>query len=220
MLIDKILSQIAPHECLGCFAEGALVCSSCESYLIQAPSVCYYCHEPTEDGLTCNGCAPFSDLYAVRAATLYIAITKDLIWLLKFQGTQAAAREIAKQMTVHVPNLPEIVIVPIPTATSRVRQRGYDQAKLIARELAATTKTPYSSALRRDGQLRQRGSSRSQRTSQLQGAYRVARPSDIQGRHVILIDDVLTTGSTLEAAAKVLKVAGATKVSGLVFARA
>ena len=79
---------------------------------------------------------------------------------------------------------------------------------------------PYAATLRRSGQLRQRGASRDQRADQLQGAYRVVKPLDVRGRQVILIHDVLTTGSTLEAAAKVIKAAGAERISGLVFARA
>jgi ComF family protein len=220
MLIDRILSQLAPHECLGCFAEGALLCADCSRYLIPAPAACYNCGKPTKDARTCIACLPYSDLAAVRAATLYKAITKDLVWQLKFQGTQAAASEIAGQLARFVPRLPEAIIVPVPTATSRVRQRGYDQANLIARELARKTGVAYSAALRRSGQHHQRGSNRDQRTNQLQDAYRVAKPSAIRDRHVILIDDVLTTGSTLEAAAKVAKAAGAKRVSGLVFAKA
>lgn len=220
MLIDKILSHLAPHECLGCSAEGALLCSDCVRYLIPAKQGCYHCYRITEEGRTCIGCLPYSDLYAVRVATAYKAIAKDLIWHLKFNGTQAAASEMAQRLAAFVPNLPEYVIVPIPTATSRVRQRGYDQANLIARELAKKTKTPYAPALRRSGQTNQRGSNRDQRTSQLENAYRVTHATQIKGKHVLLIDDVLTTGSTLEAAAKVMKAAGAKRVTGLVFARA
>ena len=198
----------------------SLLCQDCVRYLIPAPSACYHCHKPTKAARTCAACLPFSNLSAVRAATKYKAITKDLVWHLKFHGTQAAAREIAEQLVKFVHKLPGFVIVPIPTATSRIRQRGYDQANLIARELARKTGLAYAPVLRRSGQFHQRGSNRDQRTSQLQGAYRVAKPSAIRNQHVILIDDVLTTGSTLEAAAKVLKVAGASRISGLVFARA
>jgi ComF family protein len=151
---------------------------------------------------------------------VYKAIAKDLVWNLKFQGTQAAASEIAERLAKFVPRSPGFVIIPVPTATSRVRQRGYDQANLIARELARKTGVAYSPALRRSGQFHQLGSSRKRRISQLQDAYRVAKPLDVKAMHVILIDDVLTTGSTLEAAAKVIKAAGAERISGLVFARA
>lgn len=220
MIIDKILSHIAPHECLGCSIEGALLCSECIRYLIPTKQGCCHCSRLTDDGRTCIGCLPYSDLYAVRVATAYKAIAKDLIWHLKFNGTQAAASEVANSLVAYVPNDPDYVIVPIPTATSRIRQRGYDQANLIARELAKKTKTPYSPVLRRIGQTNQRGSSRDQRTSQLENAYRITHAARIKGKHVLLIDDVFTTGSTLEAAAKVMKYSGARRVTGLVFARA
>jgi ComF family protein len=119
-----------------------------------------------------------------------------------------------------VPSHPDFVIVPAPTATSRARHRGYDQAALIARSLATKTEVQYLPVLRRSGQHHQVGSNRAERLRQLQNAYRVIRPANIVGKHVLLIDDVLTTGATLEAAAKVLKAAGAKRVSGVVFARA
>lgn len=220
MLLDRIMAQLAPHECLGCFAEGALLCSDCCKYLIPSPSACYHCRKPSEGGRTCLSCLPYSDLAAVQVATAYKAIAKDLIWHLKFNGTQAAASEIADQLLRFVPLDQECVIVPVPTATSRIRQRGYDQATLIARELAKKTGAEYSATLRRSGQFRQLGSNKDQRTSQLQGAHRLVRPRDVSNRRVILIDDVLTTGSTLEAAAKVIKAAGATRITAIVFARA
>lgn len=220
MLIDKILAYIVPHECLGCSAEGALLCSNCERYLIHVDPACYHCRKPTEGSRTCIACLPYSDLYAVCVATTYKAIAKDLIWHLKFNGTQAAATEIADQLARFVPRDPDFVLMPIPTASSRIRTRGYDQADLITRALAKKTGVEYLPALRRSGQTRQRGSNRDQRTSQLSDAYRIISRYDVRDRHVLLVDDVMTTGSTLEAAAKVLKAAGAKRVSGLVFARA
>ena len=108
MLFDRLLSQIAPHECLSCFAEGALLCQDCVRYLIPAPSACYHCHKPTKAARTCAACLPFSNLSAVRAATMYKAITKDLVWHLKFHGTQAAASEIAEQLVSLYPNSPDL----------------------------------------------------------------------------------------------------------------
>jgi ComF family protein len=182
--------------------------------------MCYRCRKLSPDGRTCKPCRSSSDLFIVRAATFYKGLAKNLVWQLKFQGAQAAAREIAEQLFRFLPQGEDFVIVPVPTATSRIRRRGYDQATLIARYLARSSGLPYSATLRRRGQHHQLGSSRTQRITQLQGAYRSVRPERVAHKHVVLIDDVLTTGATLEAAAKVIKAAGAKRISALVFARA
>jgi ComF family protein len=114
----------------------------------------------------------------------------------------------------------DAVLVPVPTATSRVRQRGYDQAELLCRELASLTRLPYRTALARHGQSRQVGTNRTERRAHLEGALRVRHPETIQGKHVVLVDDVLTTGATIEAAAKVIRRAGAKRVDAIVFAQA
>lgn len=114
----------------------------------------------------------------------------------------------------------EAVLVPVPTATSRVRQRGYDQAGLLSQELSRRTGLPSLPLLARCGQDRQVGSGRTERVRHLTGAFRVPAGKDVRGKHVILVDDVLTTGATLEAAAATLHKAGAARVDALVFAQA
>lgn len=220
MLLDKLIAQLAPHECLCCATEGSLLCSACLTMLSPAPSACYRCQRLTESGETCQSCCASSPLFAVRAATVYEGMAKDLVWKLKFDGAQAAAEEMANMLSRSVPRHTDVLLVPVSTATTRVRQRGYDQAKLIARALARQTGAQYLPALRRSGQSHQVGATRAQRIQQLKDAYRVAKPGAIKNQHIVLIDDVLTTGATLEAAAAVLRTAGAKRVSALVFARA
>lgn len=220
MLLDTLLAQIAPHECLGCSTEGSLLCADCCRGLTPVVSACYSCRKLSDTAQTCTRCRAHSDLFAVKSAAVYEGLAKDLVWQLKFKGSQAAATDMVRLMAPLVPRLPGFVLVPVPTATSRIRRRGYDQATLIAKALARQTGVAYSPMLRRSGQHHQLGSSRAQRLRQLQEAYRVTTASDVTGRHVILIDDVLTTGATLEAAARAIKTAGAQHVSGLVFARA
>ncbi len=117
--------------------------------------------------------------------------------------------------------LPEnALLVHIPTATSRVRQRGYDQAELIARQAAKRMGLPHKGALMHLGQKQQHGASRAQRLAQLRDAFRIIRPDLIEDRHIVLVDDVITTGATLDAAAQALKAAGAKRVSALIFAQA
>jgi ComF family protein len=113
-----------------------------------------------------------------------------------------------------------VVIVHVPTASSRVRRRGYDQARLLARAISKHTGLPHRPLLTRMGQHHQVGARREQRVTQLASAFRVSNPKPVDGNHIILIDDVLTTGATLEAAARALKAAGAKRVDGLVFAQA
>lgn len=159
--------------------------------------------------------------------TVYDGVAKDLIWQLKFHGAQAAAEVMARHMA---PLLSDIygsttsrlaVLVPVPTATSRARHRGYDQARLLARELSRQTGLPYADCLRRSGQTHQVGASRVQRLKQLQTAFRVKASRFLPvSDTVILVDDVLTTGATLESAAAVLEQTGRCSIDAVVFAQA
>lgn len=218
-IIDRLLTVLTPYECLGCAAEGDLVCTACIQQLIDIPQRCYRCDMSADNGRTCHGCRVASNLYQVWAGTAYSGIAKDLVWKLKFGGAQMAAKRMATRL---VPLLDDngFVVVPVPTAVSRVRRRGYDQAKLIARELSRQARLPYLDCLARSGRTHQVGASRDQRLAQLEGAFRVVTPEKIKNAHILLVDDVLTTGATMEVAAGLLKKHGAVRVSAAVFARA
>lgn len=218
-MLDTLSSLYAPHHCLGCQTEGALLCSSCLTSLSRAPDRCYRCHALSFGGRTCTGCRRHSKLYGVQTVTVYEGFGKELIARLKFSGTRAAAKTIAALMsTLALPA--DAIIVPIPTATSRVRLRGYDQAMLIGKICAHMAERPFAPILRRIGQHRQVGASRAERVAHMDGSFVVWHPERIRGRTVVLIDDVLTTGATLESAAAVVKAAGAKRVQAVVFARA
>jgi ComF family protein len=216
-VIDKLISNIVPHDCLGCGYEGRIICAACAANFKLVPERCYRCRKISPGGRTCAACRRQSYLRAARAATSYDSLAKEVVWRLKFHGIQEAAAVMARQMAL--PGLDgSAMLVPVPTASSRARGRGYDQAKLLGRELSRQTKLPYIDCLRRVGQTHQVGASRRQRQAQLQGAFRVSRAS-LAGQAVILVDDVLTTGSTLEAAAEALKRAGARDINAIVFAQ-
>ena len=114
----------------------------------------------------------------------------------------------------------DVLIVPLPTARRRVRGRGYDQAVLIARALAKRTGRRYAPLLMRLGSQEQIGANKQQRQAQLQDVFRVKRPGLARGARILLIDDVMTTGASLESAAATLHHAGAKTIGSLVFARA
>jgi len=140
---------------------------------------------------------------------------------MKYERAQSGIYEIAALIT---PLLGEIsgsaVIAHIPTATNRVRMRGYDHTYLLARALSRSSTLPFRVLLARVGQTHQVGASRTERLKQLEGAFRPVHANAIEGRHIVLVDDVLTTGATLEAAARSLKRAGAQSVSAIIFAEA
>lgn len=153
-------------------------------------------------------------------STLYDGMAKQVVARYKFLRARAAAGPIAEALEHTVPFLPSDTLVTfVPTATRRLRQRGYDQAELIAKEFARARGLRCVRLVTRVSQARQVGATKKQREYQLARAFLVVKPGVCLGRSVIVFDDVVTTGSTLEAIAKVLRSAGAKHVDGAVFAQ-
>lgn len=218
-LFELLIDILAPLECLGCSSEGSLLCNNCSARLSVSGSHCYSCRKPTANYAVCTDCKARSSLSHVYVATTYSGIAKDILWQLKLAGVRSSARLIANKIAPLISYQPQTLLVPTPTATGRARQRGYDQANLIARELSRISGMPRGNLLARSGQTHQHGLSRKQRLRQLDQAYRAVHSSRFRGKHIILIDDVITTGATLESAARVLVNAGAKSVSAAVFAQ-
>ena len=219
--LDNLMSLIAPHECLACGHEGGLFCSTCIELLPSEQPGCYRCGKFDRSSKTCSNCRRQSSLEHVYIRTSYELFGRELVRKLKFERGLAAANAAAQAMYQQFGDefSEGPVFVPIPTASSRVRRRGYDQSVLIARQLAKLTGGSCIPALERLGQHRQTGSSRAERLTQLKDAFH-ARPKQLQGvSEAILVDEVLTTGATLETAADTLRQAGVTHISAVVFAK-
>lgn len=218
-IIEYIIEKIAPHDCLGCGARGSLLCTNCRELLPPVVSRCYRCHKSSELGRTCRNCRAGSKLYAARSVTSYDWPAKELVWRLKFKQARAAGEEIGQMVAALLDASPGTVLTHIPTAPSRIRQRGYDQARLIAKTASLKTGLPYKCLLVRESSSQQHGAGRRVRYAQAKDMFTANRQADITGQHIILIDDVITTGATLEAAALALKNAGAKQVEAIVFAQ-
>lgn len=220
-IVERLISIVAPHECIACGYEGSLLCTNCIELLGPLPpEKCFSCQKISSNNKTCKNCRQKSKLGHVWIRTEYKDEAKELIHLLKFERAKASQEIIAAAMVEILPKRTSTIIVPIPTASSRKRQRGYDQSVLIAKRISTITSLPLERFISRIGQSRQVGSLKTERLLQLRDAFLVNKPEQIKGAHIILIDDVMTTGATLEAAATVLRNAGAKQVDALVFARA
>lgn len=220
-LLDTLLSIVAPHYCLCCGCEGSLLCALCaELELSPLPSRCYRCKQVTSDFSVCSSCRRQTVLRHVWVRTAYNDVSSQPLLAYKFERARAAYKPLATAMYGALPLLPEdTLIMSVPSSTGRIRERGYDHTKLIARELAQRTGLLQVWAVARTGQSHQFGASRSVRLKQLQGTFVVTDLKHVKSKKVLLVDDVITTGATLETLAKALKQAGASQVDALVFAQ-
>ena len=219
-LIDRFLSLIAPHSCVGCDHEGSLYCGECADIMERLPSICYACARATHDNTPCASCLSHSGPQHVWITTTYKGGPKLLIKAYKFEEKRAAAARIAELIDESLPYFPDPPLVAfVPTVTSHRRARGFDHAEYIARELAKGRDWHYARLLHRTSQVRQLGATREQRQSQLKGLFRPINKQLIKNRHILLVDDVITTGATVGECARVLYKNGAAKVDVAAFAR-
>lgn len=214
--------------CVGCGSEGQALCTMCStSEILPFGEKCWSCNRLSLRSQTCASCRASGAPNFVWINTDYEKIAKCLVSEYKFRHNRAAAQPISELMseTLLYFNQDEqlisknYLIVPVPTASSRIRQRSFDHADLLAKNIAHKLKYEYRRALLRKGQLRQTGSKRAQRLKQISGSFYVKPYASIKSRNILLIDDVVTTGATISEAASTLRRAGARSVDALVFAK-
>ncbi len=218
-ILERAVELLTPFDCFICGREGNMLCRSCaETRIEEQISRCYLCNKITVQHRTCRSC--HSKLRRVWWLGSYESTIKSLIYSMKYQRNRGYGRELGLLLADSISYLPkETLVVSAPTAPKRIRQRGFDQAELIAKQVAGVHKLDYKPLLYRATQVDQIGKNRLQRYQQMRGSIKVLKPGQIQGRSILLIDDVLTTGATLEAAARVLRESGAAHVDAAVVAR-
>lgn len=218
--IDRFLSFFAPYNCVGCGTEGAVLCSECLEAIPQLPSLCYACGKATKSGMPCGACAKKMQPQHVWMYAAYKDVAKEVLHSYKFDEQRGAATPIASAMEQTLPYFAEPPLVTfVPTASSHRRLRGFDHAELLAKEIAKARKWHHVRLLHRSGRVRQLGATRVTRKQQLKGIFSPASSLDITGKHILLVDDVVTTGATIEACTMVLKNMGAARVDAVLFAR-
>ena len=213
----RALDAALPASCIGCGAEGQPICARCEPALdarldhaagvpIGLPG------ELPEPLLQLEWCAPFH------------GVTRDALHAIKYGGEQRLAvplgRAVARRWAAV--GVGATLVVNVPVHADRAKQRGYDQAELIARVAARDLGLPFLPSLRRArATIAQFDLDRRDRARNVRGAFAITPAAEgrIVGAWVLLIDDVVTTGSTLAACAAALHDAGALGVSAVTVAR-
>ena len=215
-----LLDLLFPARCVGCDAPaGWPVCASCSRHVgvLSAPW-CERCGRPSEaPRRECLDCPP-RVVDRSRAPFLYDGPIADAIKAMKFLGAHALAPHLGTAMAQLAEDLEGDVVTWVPLSRRRRARRGFDQAEMLARVVSKRLDLPAARLLVRgrdaSSQARRTGA---ERRAVLKGAFRPARRS-IHDR-VLLVDDVLTTGSTAAACAEVLKAGGAGSVHLLTAAR-
>lgn len=212
---------VLPSACLVCAAvQRDVVCAACAGELMRPLARCPRCATPGSHG-HCGLCADDDPLDATLTLGDYAAPFDKLVLRLKFGAQLPAAGWIAARLaTVARDDRPDL-LVPIPLSPSRLAERGFNQAWEIARPLARHLGIRASATWlsRHRDTPSQRTLDLAARMANLRQAFAISREAALEGLHIGLVDDVMTTGATLREAARVLKAHGAARVTALVALR-
>lgn len=206
--------------CVSCAAgltvPGPLVCQRCGAVLQSGGAHCYACRGVKGKSYKCK---------VIRAAFVFNEFSRPLVHALKYGGADYLARYMGGLMAVRYRAYAELaeaeLVVPVPLFASRLKRRGYNQSELLARAFAPLVglSAPAGVLKRVRNTVSQTTLGRQGRLENMVGAFSCAAPEVVKGKTVLLIDDVATTGATLEGCAEALKKAGAQKVLAYTFAR-
>lgn len=220
---------VFPPVCVHCRRMGPILCSDCRGQMVAVPdSICFRCGrfqkfavEHAHDGL-CQECRQHpSPVAQMRAPLRYQSPLDQVIHRFKYEGYFALAEPLAEYLTTGWPawEQPLDLVLPIPLHPRRQRRRGYNQSALLARPLSQALGIAFAPmALHRVRHtIPQVGLGPEERRDNVRGAFS-ADPC-VAGHHILLVDDVLTTGATMRSAAEALLSAGAASVSAYCLAR-
>lgn len=232
-LARLLLDALFPPRCAGCGASGALLCASClAGTFAPTPPFCPLCGRsmvPGGSDTICSICAAGyrpTALAGLRVAAEHDGAIRTAMLAFKYRGRKRLAEPLGDLLAAELRRweLAPDLIVAIPLHARRRRERGYNQADLLASRCASRLGVPYlrDALIWRRETPPQVGLSAAERRANVRDAFTLAHPrltAALAGKRIALIDDVTTTGSTLDAAAAVLVTAGPAAIYGLAVAR-
>ncbi len=216
-----VADLLVPQDCFVCggASQGDAVCGRCRAELPVQPPACPVCALPTPGGEICGHCLREPPAFdATHAVFAYGFPVDRMVQALKYHHRLALARFFAECLQQQ-PAPAADLLLPMPLHVHRLSERGFNQAVEIARPLADAWRLPLElAAVRRERDLpAQAGLDRKARVANLRGAFHCDRV--LGGLHVVVIDDVMTTGASLNELARVLKRQGAARVENRIIAR-
>lgn len=229
-----LLDYIFPKYCVNCRKIGSYLCSDCFSYLsFDVSDLCLICQKPSINGFTHPTCQGKYSIDGVFSAINYKGVAKKLVYGFKYKPHLTDLKTVLVDLFYEaliqkegfsfvLKSVKELILVSIPLYRSRVKSRGYNQAGILASELASKLGLRAQDLLERIKDTRsQVGLKQKERQENISGAFKIKSDQLLAIRHkqFILVDDVLTTGSTFLEAANVLKRNGVKKVWGVTLAR-
>lgn len=231
---SALLSLFYPPHCAACGTNtnaGIHLCAACAEAVTRIePPFCRVCSQPFDGAITseftCSNCADRS-FHFDCAVTRFMSrgVVRELIHRFKYDREFYLRHPLANWAAEALldPRLaaqPFDFLVPVPLHSARQREREFNQADAIARLLAKRAGVPLYDALKRIRfTTTQTRLDRSERLENLRGAFRVRHPARVFRRHILLVDDIFTTGSTVDECARVLRKAGAASVRAITVAR-
>jgi ComF family protein len=218
------LNLLFPPYCIGCGREGNYICDRCSRELaFISPPVCRLCGRPLLPDARCPGCiGESSPIDGIRAPFLFDGLVRRAVHELKYRNLRAIVPALAGLLYDYLREspLPGNVLVPVPIHPKRLRERGYNQSSLLAHELHRLSGLPVvDNCLVRTGYIapQAKAASVTERLRNISGAF-ACTDARLYKKDVILLDDVSTSGATMNACAAALKSAGAAAVWGLALA--
>lgn len=230
-LLADLWALVLPAACHLCGVAGeggrhGTLCAACLDAIPRLPArVCEQCGVPRPGAFArCAACRAQPRAFrCARAVAPYAGSVHTLVQRYKYDRVHALAAPLVELLVARDPYAAHrpAVVVAVPLAASRLRQRGFNQAALLARGYARARGLRYvpRALARRAARTTQAESSRAERRSNVNQVFRVARRRAVVGRDVLLVDDVVTTAATADACAAVLRAAGARSVDVLALAR-
>jgi competence protein ComFC len=215
---ESAIDFFFPSHCVGCGKVGTFFCDSCYRALPRIlPPICTKCGKPESTGALCPTCWGWqSQLDGIRSPFRFDGVIRQAIHELKYRNLRAIASHLAGLLYTYLQTSPVEgeILVPVPLYYKRLRYRGYNQSSLIARDLGKLTGLPVvEHCLNRlkDTPAQARTKTADERRRNVVDAFSCTG-DHFAGKTILLIDDVCTSGATLEACAMALKLAGASSI--------